>query len=94
MLAKVLEAGFKEDQTAPFLLTYQHSKEGGSTEIDLSVFINWTDRTKLVHDKEAVAAIKKGLGAIISRSGNYDLIGLAVDQAFKKGNWSIKPFEG
>jgi hypothetical protein len=91
---KVLSGAFKEDATEPFLLTYNSLKHGGSTEISLSVYTNWTNRIGMTRDQEVAKEIKRGLTEIIGKSVNHGLLGLEVDKAFKSLAWTVKPFQG
>lgn len=93
MIERVVGGAFKEGLTVPYTLTYTHPKLGGSTEIELSYYVDWSNRMRLSRDKESADEIKKGLGAILSRTVEHSLIGLEVDSVFKSLNWRISPNE-
>lgn len=94
MLERVVGGAFKENLTVPYTLTYLHPKLGGSTEIELSYYADWANRMSLRRDKETASAIKKGLGAIVSKKIEHSLVGLEVDSIFQGLNWRITPVEG
>lgn len=94
-LQKVLGGRFKEDATMPFILTYRNPKQGGSVEVELSTYVNWTSRLDMKRDKESSDAIKQGLGKILARHEiKSTLMGLTVDRIFQSLDWYIKPLEG
>lgn len=84
----------KEQATAPFTLTLNHPKYGGSTEIELSAYTNWSHRMNMANEPASIKAIKQGLGAILSKYVEPSFLGLLVDQMFKTTSWSVKPVTG
>jgi hypothetical protein len=93
-LQKVLSGRFKEEATAPFLLTYKSPKHGGSVEIELSAYIPWTSRMDMSRDPDSAAEIKKGLTKILSKQDlKSSLVGLEVDRIFQSLDWSIRPLD-
>lgn len=80
----VLAGKFKEQLTKSVILELMDPKHKGTTEIELSLYTN-NDPQAVVKDKEALKVIKKGLGAIYSKSVNSrERIGSLVTKAIEK----------
>lgn len=91
MIDRITGGAFKEAETMPYLLTYTNPKLGGSVEIELSTYVDWSNRLDLRRDKDSCEAIKKGLREILERKVAHTLVPLDADQIFKTLNWHVAP---